>query len=64
MEVKDYPRFIADPMRFIFEEMMPKRSLELAKPWPRSTVALAKGALAFGMYLATMGGAFARFAQQ
>ncbi len=63
MSVEDYPKFIADPMRFIFEEMMPKRSLELGKPWPRSAVALAKGALAFGMYLATMGGAFAKWAQ-
>jgi hypothetical protein len=64
MKVEDYPKFIADPMRYIFEEMMPQRSLELGKPWPRNAVALAKGALAFGMYLATLGGAFARWAQQ
>ena len=63
MAPEDYPRFIADPMRFIFEEMMPKRDVELGKPWPRNSVALAKGALAFGMYLTTMGGAFAKWAQ-
>jgi hypothetical protein len=63
MTVEDYPKFIADPLNFIFEEMMPKRSKELAKPWPRNSVALAKGALAFGMYLATMGGAFAKWAE-
>lgn len=64
MEVEDYPKFIADPMRFIFEEMMPKRSRELGKPWPRNAAALAKGALSFGMYLATMGAAFGRFQAQ
>jgi hypothetical protein len=64
MKVEDYPAFIADPMNFIFEEMMPKRSLELSKPWPRNAVALAKGALAFGMYLATLGGTFARWTEQ
>jgi hypothetical protein len=32
MKVEDYPAFIADPMRFIFEKMMPKRSVELGKP--------------------------------
>ena len=42
---------------------MPKRSTELAKPWPRGPVALAKGALAFGMYLATLGAAFGKWAQ-
>jgi hypothetical protein len=64
MKVEDYPAFIADPMRFIFEEMMPKRSVELGKPWPRNAVALAKGALAFGMYLTTLGAAFGRWAEQ
>jgi hypothetical protein len=63
MQVEDYPKFIADPMRFIFEEMMPKRSTELGKPWPRNVVALAKGALAFGMYLSAMGAAFGKWAQ-
>ncbi len=63
MAIEDYPKFIADPLKFIYEEMMPKRSLELGKPWPRNNVAFAKGALAFGMYLATMGGAFAKWAE-
>ncbi len=63
MAIEDYPKFIADPLKFIYEEMMPKRSLELGKPWPRNNVAFAKGAVAFGMYLATMGAAFAKWAE-
>jgi hypothetical protein len=63
MKPEDYPQFIKDPMRFIYEEMMPKRSLELGKPWPRNSIAFAKGALAFGMYLTTMGAAFGKWAQ-
>jgi len=64
MSAEDYPKFIADPMRFIFDEMMPKRSLELAKPYPRNTVALAKGGIAFGMYLTQLGAAFGRWVEQ
>ena len=63
MQPEDYPEFIADPFAFIVEKILPRRCTELAKPFPRNAIALAKGALAFGQYLSCMGAAFQKWAQ-
>jgi hypothetical protein len=58
MQAEDYPEFIADPYAFIVEKLLPRRATELAKPFPRNELALAKGAVLFGMYLARLGTQF------
>ncbi|MFQ6110529.1 MAG: uroporphyrinogen decarboxylase family protein, partial [Nitrospinota bacterium] len=63
MGPEEYPELIADPYAFIVEKMMPRRASELAKPFPRNELALAKGALLFGQYLERLGAAFKRWEQ-
>lgn len=63
MQPEEYPELIADPYAFIVEKLLPKRATELAKPFPRNELALAKGAVYFGMYLSRLGAAFQRWAQ-
>ena len=63
MAPEEYPEFIANPYTFIIEKLMPRRAKELAKPWPRNAIALAKAALAFGQYLNIMGAGFQRWAE-
>jgi len=58
MQAEEYPEFIADPYAFIVETLLPRRATELAKPFPRNELALAKGAVLFGMYLARLGTQF------
>ncbi len=57
MDEDEYPDLIADPYTYIIEKMLPRRCHEIAKPYPRNAIALAKSALAFGQYRAQMGSA-------
>jgi len=63
MEAEEYPELIADPYAFIIEKILPRRCSELAEPFPRNALALAKGALAFGQYLDRLGAAYQRWVQ-
>ncbi|NBJ14242.1 MAG: uroporphyrinogen decarboxylase [Dehalobacter sp. 4CP] len=50
MREDEYPEFSKDPFRFMVEKILPRKYSELAKPSPGKDLALAKGAMFFGMY--------------
>jgi hypothetical protein len=51
---EEYDNLMEDPYSFIVEEILPRKCSELAKSFPRSAVALAKGALEFARWLSAI----------
>ncbi|AFV02164.1 MULTISPECIES: uroporphyrinogen decarboxylase family protein [unclassified Dehalobacter] len=64
MTSEEYPEFIKDPFRFMVEKVLPRKYSELAKESPAKDLALAKGAMQFGMYGAKKGAAEANLITQ
>ncbi|MEG0378352.1 MAG: uroporphyrinogen decarboxylase, partial [Eubacterium sp.] len=52
MEPEEYDALIKEPYRFLWDKIIPRLYGELDKPWPLSSMALAKG---FSNFYATMG---------
>ena len=42
MEVEEYDDFIADPVKFIWDTVIPRVFTEFAQPWPHNAFALLK----------------------
>ncbi|RJE48964.1 MULTISPECIES: uroporphyrinogen decarboxylase family protein [unclassified Dehalobacter] len=55
MTADEYPEFAKDPFKFLVEKILPRKYAELAKPSPVKELALAKGAMKFGMFGAQSG---------
>ncbi|OAT80756.1 uroporphyrinogen decarboxylase family protein [Desulfotomaculum copahuensis] len=60
---EEYPEFIADPYAYTVHKILPRRYSELARPFPRNSLALAKGAMLFMQYLSFFGPVFEKWKQ-
>ncbi|MCG1025188.1 uroporphyrinogen decarboxylase family protein [Dehalobacter sp.] len=64
MTADEYSEFAKDPFRFLAGKILPRKYAELAKPSPAKDLALAKGAMKFGMFGAQSGAIVGALAAQ